>query len=90
MRATTAVLSVLFRLLRALVTSRADLALENAALRQQLANLRAGRTRPRIASIDRAFWIALRGSWARWTEVLIVVRPSTVVGRHRKAFSTLR
>ena len=45
--------------LRSALRTRADLALENLALRQQLANLRRTSGRPRLRRIDRAFWLAL-------------------------------
>ncbi len=86
MRATIAVFTVLFRLLRALSSTRTELALENVALRQQLANLAHKSARPRLGIEDRALWIVLRRTWARWTDLLIVVRPATVVAWHRKEF----
>ncbi len=43
------------------------------------------RNRPRIRFADRVFWIALRRVWARWAEVLVVVKPETVVW-HRAGF----
>jgi len=36
--------------------------------------------------LDRLFWITLRRVWASWAEVLIVVKPETVVGWHRAGF----
>jgi hypothetical protein len=36
--------------------------------------------------LDRLFGIALRKLWSRWTEVLVIVRPETVVGWHRTGF----
>jgi putative transposase len=45
-----------------LVRRRSDLVLENLALRQQVAVLPAKGGRPRITSVDRWFWLALR----RW------------------------
>ena len=71
---------------RALVRSRSDLVLENLALRQQVATLAARGGRPRIAMVDRWFWIALRRCWSRWTEVLVFVKPETVVRWHRAGF----
>ena len=72
--------------LRSSCRSRADLVLENLALRQQLAVLvRAGR-RPRVSSADRWFWVVLRRVWSRWTEVLVFVTPDTVVRWHRAGF----
>jgi hypothetical protein len=45
--------------LRSTFRTRAELALENLALRQQLANLRHASGRPRIRMPDRAFWLIL-------------------------------
>lgn len=45
--------------LRALLRSRADLALEILALRQQVAVLKRKRPRPPLKTHDRLFWIAL-------------------------------
>jgi putative transposase len=72
--------------LRSSCRSRADLVLENLALRQQLAVLlRAGR-RPRVSTLDRRFWVVLRRFWSRWMEVLVFVRPATVIRWHRVGF----
>jgi phosphoribosylcarboxyaminoimidazole (NCAIR) mutase len=49
--------------LRAALMPRAVLALENAALRQQLAVYRRTQRRPRLRPADRAFWILLRRLW---------------------------
>jgi hypothetical protein len=38
-------------------------AIENAALRIQLAAFRRNRTRPVLTTLDRAFWIAVRSVW---------------------------
>ncbi len=43
--------------LRSAFRSRASLALENLALRQQLANLRRTSGRPRLRKSDRVFWL---------------------------------
>src|SRR5260370_10925266 len=32
------------------------------------------------------FWTTLRQVWSRWSEVLVVVKPETVVGWHRAGF----
>jgi putative transposase len=61
----------------------AELALENLALRQQLANLRNTSGRPRIRLTDRAFWLVLSRLWSRWAGVLVIVKPDTVVRWHR-------
>ena len=50
-----AVVGALFVSLR----SRANLVVENLALRQQLAVLRRRTPRPRLGPVDRAFWVIL-------------------------------
>ena len=76
--------------LGSLLASRSDLVIENLALRQQLAILTAKRHRPRIPTADRVFWVALRRLWPRWKDVLVVVRPDTVVRWHREGFRRYR
>ena len=65
--------------LRSALRTRADLALENLALRQQLINLRRTSSRARLRNSDRAFWLVLSRFWSRWADVLVVVKPDTVV-----------
>ena len=72
--------------LRGALRGRADLALENLALRQQVAVLKEKRRRPRLSGLDRAFWVLLRRLWPRWADVLIIVKPETVVRWHRAGF----
>jgi hypothetical protein len=38
---------------------------------------------PHIRLADRAFWLVLRRVWARWRDVLVIVKPDTVVRWHR-------
>ena len=81
----------LLRLLSLLLTAgwlRSDLALENLALRQQLAVLRRQHRRPRIRKLDRAFWVILSRFWGDWKETLIIVKPETVLRWHRKRFAS--
>ena len=35
---------------------------------------------------DQAFWVFLRRVWSRWAEVLVVVKPETVVRWQRAGF----
>jgi transposase InsO family protein len=35
---------------------------------------------------DRIFWILLRRFWSLWKDVLVIVKPDTVVGWHRAGF----
>jgi putative transposase len=66
----------------------ANLAMENLALRQQLAIMKrtCHRHRPQLQPKDRLFWVLLSRLWCRWREVLIIVKPDTVVRWHRKGF----
>lgn len=73
-----------------LLKTQRHLALENLALRQQLAVLNRSTKRPRITNVDSAFWIALKKLWPRWSEALVIVKPETVIGWHRKAFKLFR
>src|SRR5215468_658141 len=66
--------------------SRSNTALEVLALRQQVAVLKRKRPRPKLNSLDRLFWTALRRLWSRWRDVLVIVRPETVIGWHRAGF----
>lgn len=72
--------------LRSLLRSRADLTLENLALRQQVAALEERQPRPRLSDADRLFWVLLHRIWARWADVLEIVQPDTVVRWHRAGF----
>jgi putative transposase len=71
---------------RVFFRSRSDTALEVLALRQQIAVLKRKRPRPKLNSWDRLFWTILRQCWSRWTDVLVLVKPDTVVGWHRAGF----
>ena len=72
--------------LRSALGTHVDLAIENLALGQQLANLRRKSIRPRLRNSDRAFWLVLSLLWSRWADVLVVVKPDTVLRWHRTGF----
>jgi putative transposase len=78
--------SALLTLLRALFRTRSDLALENLALRHQLMVLRRHVKRPQLCQSDRLLWVMLSKAWKDWRPCLVLVKPETVVGWHRKAF----
>ena len=72
--------------LRAAFWIRADAALEVLAVRQQVAVLKRKRPRPLLNAGDRLFWTTLRRFWPRWSAVLLIVKPETVIGWHRAGF----
>ena len=63
-----------------------DLALENLALRQQVAAMKRSIKRPQLRCPDRLFWVLLSRFWSNWREALIIVKPDTVVRWHKKGF----
>jgi len=72
--------------LRAALRSRGSLALENLALRQQLATYTRLQKRPRLKPQERAFWVALSRVWSEWRSPLLFVKPATVIDWHRRGF----
>jgi len=80
-------LVALFAALWSIGRSRADLQLENLALRHQINVLRRSiKKRPRFSSGDRLFWVYLSCIWRSWRSTLVIVRPETVVAWHRNGF----
>jgi hypothetical protein len=77
----------LYLLLRAFVVSRATLAAENLALRQQLSVLEHAVKRPKLRSRDQRFWVWLSRLWPNWRSVLRIVKPDTVTRWYRMGFT---
>ena len=63
MEAPVSILRIILLLFRALFRDRSRLALENLALRQQLAVLHRKAKRPRLRTVDRAFLVSLAQAW---------------------------
>jgi putative transposase len=81
--------NTLFSLLSLLLSAfkeRRELALENLALRQQLAMLKRSSGRPQLRKRDRLFWAWLSLAWNQWCQALVFVKPETVVRWQRKRF----
>ncbi len=73
------VISVVARRFR----SRAVVELENLALRHQLHVLRRQRPgRLRLSIFDRLLWVLLHRLWPRCLEMMVLVKPATVVQWH--------
>jgi putative transposase len=75
-----------FRFVRLLLSGHQAVAIENAALRMQLAAFQRKRKRPLLTTLDRVFWITLRSLWSDWRHPLIYVQADTVVRWHRERF----
>src|SRR5215813_9555787 len=82
---TVLLLSVL-RFVRLLLSGHQAVAIENAALRLQLAAFRRKRKRPVLTSFDRLFWVGLSGVWRNWRSPLLYVQADTVVRWQRERF----
>jgi hypothetical protein len=79
---------MLFRSLLGSFRQQAKLQAETMALRHQLTVLQ--RTpypkRPLLNRTDRWFWVWLSRFWSGWRSALIIVKPETVIGWHRRGF----
>src|SRR5207245_1613246 len=76
----------LLRLLPFLFGGHRQLALENLALRQQLAVYKRTVTRPPLRRTDRLFWVGLARVWAGWRPPIVIVTPETVLRWQRRRF----
>jgi hypothetical protein len=76
----------LLRLLPFLVGGHRQLALENFALRQQLAVYKRTLSRPKLHTTDRLFWAGLARLWTGWRQALVIVSPDTVLRWQRRRF----
>jgi putative transposase len=74
--------------IRSLFRTQRELALENLALRRQVAALirTQGGRRLRLGVWDRVFWAVLSRRWKSWREALAIVEPETVIRWHREVF----
>ena len=72
--------------LRAMLVSKASLAIENLALRQQLAVCKQRVKRPGLRPRDRVFWVWVSRFWPNRQSALIIVQPETVIRWHRQGF----
>ena len=85
-RVLTEILIILTTVSKTVFKSKNDLIIENLALRQQLSTYKAKRIKLVIKQRDRSFWIALKRSWYKWTDNLIIVKPETVIHWQRSLF----
>ncbi len=76
----------LLRLFPFLCGGHRQLALENLALRQQLAVCKRTATRPKLQRSDRLLWGWLSRVWPTWRQALVIVAPATVLRWQRRRF----
>jgi putative transposase len=81
-----ALLLSIFRFIRLLLSGHQAIAIENAALRLQLAAFQRKRKQPVLTTLDRVFWITLRRLWSGWRRPLLYVQADTVARWQRERF----
>ena len=79
-----AALVVALRSLALICAGHRSVALENLALRQQLAVFKRTVRHSQLRHRDRLFWMLLANAWQDWRTALIVVHPDTVERWHRQ------
>ena len=80
------ILKAVLVFLRAMLILKIHLAVENLALRQQLAVCKQSIKRPKLRPRDRVFWVWLSKLWPNWSSALAIVQPQTVIKWHRMGF----
>jgi putative transposase len=71
--------------IRSCFRSGAALQVEILALRHQFTVLkRSQRGQLHLNSAGRLFWVALSRIWLQWRSALLIVKPETVIGGHRR------
>jgi len=76
----------LILMLRSCFRTRARMQIEILALRHQLAVLQRRKQRVRLRAADRLLWVILSRFWKQWSSTLGIVKPETVIARHRQGF----
>ncbi|MGA1869671.1 MAG: hypothetical protein ACMUJM_14125 [bacterium] len=85
-RVLSEILVILINIFKTVYKSKNDIIIENLVLKQQLATYPARKKKPIIKERDRAFWIALKKSWSKWIDTLVIVKPETVIGWQKRRF----
>ena len=76
----------LLMLIRLILRSRRALAAENLFLRKQLTFYVERKIRPRPVTTATRLILALLSNWFSWREALVIVKPETLLGWHRRGF----
>ena len=82
----TQLIRLFLETLRKSIFSKQQLVLENLALRHQLLVYQRNHKKLRLNNNDRAIWVLLSKFLKNWKDVLVIVKPKTVIRWHRKGF----
>ena len=85
-RAGFAICLELSTFLRSCVRSRSALLAENLFLRKQLAFYQERQIRPRRLTDGARFSLVLWSKFCNWKSALVIVKPETLIGWHRRGF----
>jgi hypothetical protein len=77
---------LILRFLRLLLSGHPTVAIQNVALRVQLAAFQRPRKRTVRTTLDRVFWVSLRSLWSEWRRPLYYFQADTVVQWQRERF----
>ena len=77
---------ILIKFIQIVRKSKSDLIIENLSLRHQLSTYQIKKCKPKLSNLDRSFWVALKESWVKWIDALIIVKPETVLTWQNKRF----
>jgi hypothetical protein len=83
----TSIALLIFQFFKPLFKPRKNLILENLMLRQQLNIYKRKNKRPKLDNIDRVILVWISRVFSKWKSALIIVKVSTLIGWHKKAFS---
>ena len=73
---------VFVRIIKMAFKSKEDIILENLALRRQVSTYLEKKLKPQINDFDRSFWVALKETWSKWVDTLVIVKPDIPKDRH--------
>jgi len=76
-----------FKIIQILFKSKDNLILEIIELRQQLVAYQSKKEKPEnITNLTRSLLVALKNTWPKWMDLLIIVKPETVIYWQQKRF----
>jgi hypothetical protein len=80
------IVRLIFEFIRLFFKTKKQLIFENLMLRQQLNIYKRKNKKPEIKNIDRLILVWVSKFFSKWKSALVVVKASTLIGWHKKAF----
>jgi putative transposase len=75
-----------FKFIKIIQKPKDDLIIENLVLRQQLATYKSKKIKSKLTDVDCSFWIAVKQSWNKWKDYLVIVKPETIIDWQNRRF----